>query len=196
MPFIVVTCILKYWTKTQEYVHCHLNFMLFFAQSFAEADIKWRTFVLYMYSTVTNRVRCMNKKTHWRQEEPKKIIAQRNRILLQQRQRIIQAFEDVNEDYFAVAATIEQIWNFFSIVDCYCYTHVCQFTLMIDHFEKRLYEGAIDCASLCKLHYCMSLIRNWLSYYAIDFLLVLMINHCARLKAQRCNCSSVDAIEC
>ena len=42
-----------------------------------------------------------------------------------------------------------------------------------------------------------------LSYYAIDFLLVLMINHCARLKVytfcfivQRRNCSSVDAIEC
>ena len=69
--------------------------------------------------------------------------------------------------------------------------------------NKRLYEGAVDCASLCKLHYCMSLIRHWLSYYAIDFLLVLMINHCARLKVyllslivQRCNCSSVDAIEC
>lgn len=30
----------------------------------------------------------------------------RNRILLEQRQRIIQAFEDVNEDYLAVAATI------------------------------------------------------------------------------------------
>ena len=42
--------------------------------------------------------------------------------------------------------------------------------------NKRLY------ASLCKLYYCMSLIRNWLLYYAIDFLLVLMINHCARLK--------------
>ena len=39
--------------------------------------------------------------------------------------------------------------------------------------------------------------------YAIDCLLVLMINHCARLKVyllslivQRCNCLSVDAIEC
>ena len=31
----------------------------------------------------------------------------RNRILLEQRQRIIQAFEDVNEDYLTVAATIE-----------------------------------------------------------------------------------------
>ena len=30
----------------------------------------------------------------------------RNRILLEQRQRIIQAFEDVNEDYLTVAATI------------------------------------------------------------------------------------------
>ena len=42
-----------------------------------------------------------------------------------------------------------------------------------------------------------------LSYYAIDFILVLMIKHCARLKVyllslivQRCNCLSVDAIEC
>ena len=68
---------------------------------------------------------------------------------------------------------------------------------------KRLCEGAIDCAFLRKLHYCISLIRHWLSYYATYFLLVLMINHCARFKvymlsviAQRCNCSSVDAIEC
>ena len=30
----------------------------------------------------------------------------RNRILLEQRQRIIQAFEDVYEDYLTVAATI------------------------------------------------------------------------------------------
>ena len=30
----------------------------------------------------------------------------RNRILLEQHQRIIQAFEDVNEDYLMVAATI------------------------------------------------------------------------------------------
>ena len=58
-------------------------------------------------STVTNRVRCMNKQTHWRQKEPKKIIPQRNRILLEQRERTIQAFEDVNEDYLTVAATIE-----------------------------------------------------------------------------------------
>ena len=49
----------------------------------------------------------------------------------------------------------------------------------------------------------LSPIRSGLSYYAIDFLLVLMIDHCARLKVylsclfvQRCNCSSVDAIEC
>ena len=41
------------------------------------------------------------------------------------------------------------------------------------------------------------------SKYAIDFLLVLMIDHYARLKVyllslivQRCNCFSVDAIEC
>ena len=45
-----------------------------------------------------------------------------------------------------------------------------------------MYEGAIDCASLCKLHYCMSQIRRWLSKYVIDFLLVFMIDHCARLK--------------
>ena len=39
--------------------------------------------------------------------------------------------------------------------------------------------------------------------YVIDFLLVLMIDHCARLKVyllslivRRCNCFSVDAIEC
>ena len=30
----------------------------------------------------------------------------RNRILIEQRQRILQAFEDVNEDYLTVAATI------------------------------------------------------------------------------------------
>ena len=66
-----------------------------------------------------------------------------------------------------------------------------------------LYDGTIDCASLCKLHYCKSQIRRWLSKYVIDFLLVLMIDHCARLKVyllslivQRCNCFSVDAIEC
>ena len=35
---------------------------------------------------------------------------------------------------------------------------------------------------LCKLNPCMSLTRHRLSYYAIDFLLVLMINHCAGLK--------------
>ena len=69
--------------------------------------------------------------------------------------------------------------------------------------NKRLYEGAIDCASLCKLHYCMSQIRRWLSKYVVDFLLVLMIDHCARLKVyllslivRRCNCFSVDASEC
>ena len=66
-----------------------------------------KNILLYIYSTVTNRVRCMNKLTHWRQKEPKKIKAQRNRILLEQRQRIIQAFEDVKEDYLTVAATIE-----------------------------------------------------------------------------------------
>ena len=30
---------------------------------------------------------------------------------------------------------IEQYEISFSLVDCYYYTHVCQFTLMIDHFE-------------------------------------------------------------
>ena len=42
-----------------------------------------------------------------------------------------------------------------------------------------------------------------MSYYAIDSLMELMINHCARLKVyllpvivQRCNCLSVYAIEC
>ena len=62
--------------------------------------------------------------------------------------------------------------------------------------NKRLYKGTIDCASLCELCCCMSLIRNSLSYCAIDFLLVLVINHCARLKVyllclivQRYNCS-------
>ena len=34
------------------------------------------------------------------------IIPPRNRILLEQRQRIVQAFEDVSEDYLTVAATI------------------------------------------------------------------------------------------
>ena len=41
VSFIVVTGILKYGTKIQEYVHYQLNFMFFFfAQYFAEADIK------------------------------------------------------------------------------------------------------------------------------------------------------------
>ena len=35
-----------------------------------------------------------------------KIMPPRNRILLEQRQRIIQAFENVSEDYWTVAATI------------------------------------------------------------------------------------------
>ena len=52
--------------------------------------------------------------------------------------------------------------------------------------NNRFYEGAIDSASLCKLYYCMSQIRRWLSKYAIDFLLVLMIDHCARLKVYIC----------
>ena len=43
-----------------------------------------------------------------RQKEPKKIKPQRNRILLKRRQRIIQALEDVKEDYLTVAATIKQ----------------------------------------------------------------------------------------
>ena len=50
VSFIIVTCILKYWTKIQEYVHYHLNFMFIFSQHFAEADIKWRTF--YMCSSL------------------------------------------------------------------------------------------------------------------------------------------------
>ena len=50
----------------------------------------------------------------------------------------------------------------------------------------RLYA---NCIIVCLIH-------HWLSYYAIDFLLVLMINHCARLKVQRCNCSSIDPIQC
>ena len=29
--------------------------------------------------------------------------------------------------------------------------------------NKRLYEDAIDCAFLCKLYYCISLLRNWFS---------------------------------
>ena len=87
--------------------------MLFFTQSFAEADIRrMKNILLYLYSTVycnkQSTLYCMNKKTHWRQKESKKIIPQRNRILIEQRQRIIQTFEDVNEDYLTVAATIEQ----------------------------------------------------------------------------------------
>ena len=39
-------------------------------------------------------------------ERTEKIMPLRNRILLEQRQRIIQAFEDVSEDYLTVAATI------------------------------------------------------------------------------------------
>ena len=34
------------------------------------------------------------------------------------------------------------------------------FSVYLRISNKRLYEGAIDCASLCKLHYCMSLIRH------------------------------------
>ena len=66
--------------------------------------------------------------------------------------------------------------------------------------NKWLYEGAIDCASLCKLYYyaidCHTMRYNWLS-------VGVKTNHWARLKvylsslnARRCNCSSVDAIEC
>ena len=39
-------------------------------------------------------------------ERTEKIMPPRNRMLLEQRQRIIQAFEDVSEDYLTVAATI------------------------------------------------------------------------------------------
>ena len=39
-------------------------------------------------------------------ERTEKIMPPRNRILLEQLQRIIQAFEDVSEDYLTVAATI------------------------------------------------------------------------------------------
>ena len=39
-------------------------------------------------------------------DRTEKIMSPRNRILLEQRQRIIQAFEDVSEDYLTVAATI------------------------------------------------------------------------------------------
>ena len=39
-------------------------------------------------------------------ERTEKIMPPRNRILLEQRQRIIQACEDVSEDYLTVAATI------------------------------------------------------------------------------------------
>ena len=40
-------------------------------------------------------------------ERTEKIMPPRNRILLEQRQRIIQASEDVSEGYFMVAATIK-----------------------------------------------------------------------------------------
>ena len=39
-------------------------------------------------------------------ERTEKIMPPRNRILLEERQRIIQAFKDVSEDYLTVAATI------------------------------------------------------------------------------------------
>jgi len=39
-------------------------------------------------------------------ERTEKIMPPRNRILLEQRQRIIQAFEDVSEDHLTVVATI------------------------------------------------------------------------------------------
>ena len=39
-------------------------------------------------------------------ERTEKIMPPRNRILLEQRQGIIQAFEDVSEDYLTVAAAI------------------------------------------------------------------------------------------
>ena len=39
-------------------------------------------------------------------ERTEKIVPPRNRILLEQRQGNIQAFEDVREDYLTVAATI------------------------------------------------------------------------------------------
>ena len=63
------------------------------------------------------------------------IIPQRNRILLEQRERTVQAFENVNEDYLTMPLLSNNFEISFSIVDCFYYTHVCQFTLMIDHFE-------------------------------------------------------------
>ena len=77
----------------------------------------------------------MNKETHWRQKEPKKIIPQRNRILLEQRERTIQAFEDVNKDYLTMPLLSNNFEISFSIVDWFYYAHVCQFTLMVDYFE-------------------------------------------------------------
>ena len=57
-----------------------------------------------MYSTLTNRVRRMNKYVgmHWREKQLKKIMPRRNRISLKYQQRIVQAFEDVSEDYLTV----------------------------------------------------------------------------------------------
>ena len=68
--------------------------LIFLAQSFAERHITWRTFVQCpVYSTVQT-------------ERTEKIMPPRNRILIVQRQRIIQALEDVSEDYLTVAVTI------------------------------------------------------------------------------------------
>ena len=43
---------------------------------------------------------------HCRQKEPKKIMPLGHRILLEQQQKIIEAFEDVSEDYLTTVATI------------------------------------------------------------------------------------------
>ena len=75
--------------------------LIFLAQSFAQTDIHEK----HLYSaeyTVLYTFHVDASET----ERTEKIMPPRNRILLEQRQGIIQAFGDVSEDYLTVAATI------------------------------------------------------------------------------------------
>ena len=77
--------------------------LIFLAQSFAETGIQMKnicTLPSIQYCTLHILVDALET------ERTEKIMPPRNRILLEQGQRIIQAFEDVSEDYLMVAATI------------------------------------------------------------------------------------------
>jgi len=77
--------------------------LIFLAKSFTE------TYKTKNICTVLNIQYCTLYSTHvdaLETERIKKIMPPINRTLLEQRQIIIQAFEDVSEDYLTVAATI------------------------------------------------------------------------------------------